>query len=59
MPLLIDNSVQLLPAEYQDAVLAPDTSQYPNLPSGLVPIVLELGHEANAGPPGLNFLSFQ
>ncbi|THH19676.1 hypothetical protein EW146_g1535 [Bondarzewia mesenterica] len=49
----------LLPDVYQDALLPVNATLYPGLSEDEHPIVLELGRESNAGPPGLGILSFQ
>jgi hypothetical protein len=52
-------NAQLLPALYKNSLIKPNSSVYPGLADDSHPIVFELGREANAGPPLLNFLSFQ
>ncbi|KAM0750981.1 hypothetical protein T439DRAFT_325136 [Meredithblackwellia eburnea MCA 4105] len=54
-----DLAKSLLPASYQNSVLPANATMFPGLQPGQTPLLLELGREANAGPPGLNMLSFQ
>ncbi|QRV97377.1 hypothetical protein RhiJN_25396 [Ceratobasidium sp. AG-Ba] len=49
----------LLPEAYRSSLIRPNSSVYPGLTDDSHPIVFELGREANAGPPGLNIISFQ
>ncbi|CAE6386877.1 unnamed protein product [Rhizoctonia solani] len=49
----------LLPEAYKNSLIRPNTSIYPELAADSHPIVFELGREANAGPPLLNFISFE
>ncbi|QRV83190.1 hypothetical protein RhiJN_11206 [Ceratobasidium sp. AG-Ba] len=49
----------LLPESYRNSLARPNSSIYPGLGEDSHPIVFELGREANAGPPGLSFVSFQ
>ncbi|KAF8711850.1 Proteasome activator pa28, REG alpha beta subunit, partial [Rhizoctonia solani] len=49
----------LLPEKYRESLIRPDASIYPGLGADSHPIVFELGREANAGPPLLNFISFE
>ncbi|KAH7334265.1 hypothetical protein B0J17DRAFT_672748 [Rhizoctonia solani] len=50
--------VQTPPESYRNSLIRPNESIYPGLPPDSHPIVFELGREANAGPPLLNFISF-
>ncbi|KAJ1301714.1 hypothetical protein OPQ81_008947 [Rhizoctonia solani] len=49
----------LLPESYRNSLIRPNASIYPGLAADSHPIVFELGREANAGPPLLNFISFE
>ncbi|CCO35503.1 proteasome (prosome, macropain) activator subunit 3 (PA28 gamma [Rhizoctonia solani AG-1 IB] len=49
----------LLPETYRNSLIRPNASIYPGLAADSHPIVFELGREANAGPPLLNFISFE
>ncbi|ETW86833.1 hypothetical protein HETIRDRAFT_431393 [Heterobasidion irregulare TC 32-1] len=52
-----DHAQSLVPSQYP--LLPVNKTLYPGLSDDQHPIVLELGREANAGPPGLGILSFQ
>jgi hypothetical protein len=56
-----DMTTQLVPAKYRDAnaILPPDPALFPGLETGKLPVFLELGREADAGPPLLNLANFQ
>ena len=47
----------MVPSQYP--LLPVNKTLYPGISDDQHPIVLELGREANAGPPGLGILSFQ
>lgn len=54
----LTSSPQLVKAEYAKSILPPDPTLYPGIGDN-VPIFLELGREANAGPLGLQISNFQ
>ena len=49
--------LQLIPEGY--SILPPAAEQFPGIGEDELPIFIELGREANAGPPLLNFENFQ
>ncbi|KAI5478360.1 hypothetical protein MNV49_005211 [Pseudohyphozyma bogoriensis] len=59
VPVTLEHAQSLLPAAYRSKLLAPDSAAYPALAAGKYPMILELGREKDAGPPGLNVLDFQ
>ncbi|KAI3617988.1 hypothetical protein WG66_005853 [Moniliophthora roreri] len=56
-----ESAYSLVPAKYREvrAILPPDLAQFPALATEELPVFLELGREADAGPPFLSFESFQ
>lgn len=52
-----DVAYSLVPEGY--TILPPSSEQFPGIGDGKLPIFIELGREANAGPPLLNIENFQ